>query len=213
MADRTNPAAPTPQDEMLEALVSVTAENTTTLLNVEHQAAVTAASVKDACTYMATVVKNTDWETNGKKISAILDKAMREDRAALNAAAKAADDMQTMSVGISHKVDAAADAQQKASLAFHSASERLLRVMEAHEQGKWRRMGMLALVAALTAALGLFGGYWWANGNIQKARLAEVGELLRSSSGEDFCGDMSGTVLEADNNGVYCASWIKQPTE
>ncbi|MBU1837941.1 MAG: hypothetical protein KJ834_18125 [Alphaproteobacteria bacterium] len=213
MADRTNLAAPTPQDEMLEALVSVTAENTTTLLNVEHQAAVTAASVKDARTYMATVVKNTDWETNGKKIAAILDKAMREDRAALNAAAKAADDMQTMSVGISHKVDAAADAQQKASLAFHTASERLLSIMEAHEQGKWRRMGMMALVAALTAALGLFGGYWWANGNIQKARLAEVGELLRSSGGEDFCGDMSGTVLEADNNGVYCASWIKQPTE
>ncbi|MFG6650962.1 hypothetical protein ACGYLM_19020, partial [Sulfitobacter sp. 1A10445] len=99
MADRTNPAAPTPQDEMLEALVSVTAENTTTLIDVQHQAAATAASVKDARTYMATVVKNTDWETNGKKISAILDKAMREDRAALNAAAKAADDMQTMSVG------------------------------------------------------------------------------------------------------------------
>jgi hypothetical protein len=156
MADLTNPAAPTPQDEMLEALVSVTAENTTTLIDVQHQAAATAASVKDARTYMATVVKNTDWETNGKKIAAILDKAMREDRAALNAAAKAADDMQTMSVGISHKVDAAADAQRKASLAFHSASERLLRVMEAHQQGKWRRMGLFVLIGSLCAALGFF---------------------------------------------------------
>jgi len=77
MAELRNPAAaPTPQDEMLEALVSVTAENTTTLIDVQRQAAATAASVKDARTYMATVVKNTDWETNGKKIAAILDKAL-----------------------------------------------------------------------------------------------------------------------------------------
>jgi hypothetical protein len=213
MADPANPAAPTPQDEMLEALVSVTAENTTTLIDVQHQAAATAASVKDARTYMATVVKNTDWETNGKKISAILDKALREDRAALNAAGEAAREMRSKSVEITHKVGEAATAQKDASIAFHSAAERLLGVMEAHEQGEWRRMGMMALVATLTAALGLFGGYWWAKGNIQKARLAEVGELLRSSSGEDFCGNMSGTVIEADNNGVYCASWIKQPTE
>ena len=213
MADRTNPAAPTPQDEMLEALVSVTAENTTTLIDVQHQAAATAASVKYARTYMATGVKNTDWETNGKKISAILDKAMREDRAALNAAGEAAREMRSKSVEITHKVGEAAKAQKDASLAFHSAAERLLGVMEAHQEGKWRRMGMMALVGALTASLGLFGGYWWAKANIRKERLAEVGELLRSSSGEDFCGDMSGTVLEADNNGVYCASWIKQPTE
>ena len=135
MADPVNPS---PQDEMLEALVSVTAENTTTLIDVQHQAAATAASVKDARTYMATVVKNTDWETNGKKISVILDKAMREDRAALNAAGEAARDMQTMSVGISHKVDAAADAQQDASKAFNAASDRLLRVIEAHQAGKLR---------------------------------------------------------------------------
>ncbi len=213
MADRTNPAAPTPQDEMLEALVSVTAENTTTLIDVQHQAAATAASVKDARTYMATVVKNTDWETNGKKISAILDKAMREDRAALNAAGEAAREMRSKSVEITHTVGEAAKAQKDASIAFHSAAERLLGVMEAHQEGKWRRMGTIALVAALTAALGLFGGYWWAKANIRKERLAEVGELLRSSGGEDFCGDMNSTVLEADNNGIYCASWIKLPTE
>lgn len=209
-------ADPAPQslnDQMLEALVSVTAENTTTLINVQKQAAATAASVKDARTYIARVAANTDWEANGHRIAAVMEAAIKEDRAALTASANAARDMKAMSVGITHKVDAAADAQREASNTFHSAAERLLRVMEAHEQGKWRRMGMMALVAALTAALGLFGGYWWAKGNIQKARLAEVGELLRSSSGEDFCGDMSGTVLEADNNGVYCASWIKQPTE
>ncbi|WP_373486536.1 hypothetical protein [Blastomonas sp.] len=110
-------------------------------------------------------------------------------------------------------IDTAADAQQDASKAFSAASDRLLRVIEAHQAGKWRRMGMMALVAALTASLGLFGGYWWAKGNIRTERLAEVGELLRSSSGEDFCGDMSATNSMPDNNGVYCASWIKLPTE
>jgi hypothetical protein len=85
-----------------------------------------------------------------------MEKAFREDRAALNAAAKAADDMQTMSVGISYKVDAAATEQQKASLAFHSASERLLSIMEAHQQGKWRRMGLFVLIGALCAAVGFF---------------------------------------------------------
>ncbi|MFZ3584782.1 hypothetical protein ACOI1H_21905 [Loktanella sp. DJP18] len=141
---------------MLEALVSVTAENTTTLIDVQHQAAATAASVKEARTYMATVVKNTDWEANGKKISAILDKAMREDRAALNSAGEAAREMRDVSVGLSHKVSAAAEAQQDASRTFHSATERLLGVMEAHQAGKWRRVGVMALIAALCGAVGFF---------------------------------------------------------
>ena len=202
MADRTNPAAPTPQDEMLEALVSVTAENTTTLIDVQHQAAATAASVKDARTYMATVVKNTDWETNGKKISAILDKAMREDRAALNAAAKAADDMQTMSVGISHKVDAAADAQQKASLAFHSASERLLRIMEAHEQGKWRRMGLFVLIGALCGAVGFFArepankyGVLW-----------DAKTALALNAADADCETLGGQTMPSGDN-LACVIW------
>lgn len=152
-------ADPTPQslnDQMMEELVSVTAENTTTLIDVQKQAAATAASVKDARTYIARVAANTDWEANAHRIAAVMEKAFREDRAALNAAAKAADDMQTMSVGISYKVDAAATEQQKASLAFHSASERLLSIMGAHQQGKWRRMGLFVLIGALCAAVGFF---------------------------------------------------------
>lgn len=152
----TDQGTPAPQDEMLEALVSVTAENTTTLIDVQHQAAATAASVKDARTYMATVVRNTDWETNGKKISGILDKALREDRAALNAAGEAAREMRSRSVEIAHRVGEAAEAQKEASLAFHRASERLLRVVEAHQEGRWRRAGVMALIAALCGAVGFF---------------------------------------------------------
>ncbi len=153
MADKANPS---PQDETLEVLVSVTTANTTTLMDVQHQAATTAAAMKDARVYMSNVVKNTDWEANGKKISAILDKAMREDRAALNAAGEAAREMRSKSVEITHTVGEAAKAQKEASLAFHSAAERILSVMEAHQEGKWRRMGTMALIGALCGAVGFF---------------------------------------------------------
>lgn len=157
MADPKNPAAaPTPQDEMLEALVSVTAENTTTLIDVQHQAAATAASVKDARTYMATVVKNTDWETNGKKIAAILDNALRQDRAALHAVSEAARDMRGTSIEITHRAVDAAVAQMDASKAFDRAAERLLGALEAHQQAKWRRAGIIALIGALCGAVGFF---------------------------------------------------------
>lgn len=213
MADPRNPVTPTPQDEMLEALVSVTAENTTTLIDVQHQAAATAASVKDARTYIATVVKNTDWETNGKKIAAILEKAVREDRAALHAAGEAAREMELLSKQTILETKIATKTQEQVSIALHGAVEGLLRLRKAHEQGWWRRLAVMALIGALMASLGLFGGYWWAKGNIRKEGLAEVGQLLQSSSGENFCGYMGSTVLEAKNDGLYCASWIRRPSE
>ena len=202
MADRTNPAAPTPQDEMLEALVSVTAENTTTLIDVQHQAAATAASVKDARTYIAKVAANTDWEANAHRIAAVMEKAFREDRAALNAAAKAADDMQTMSVGISYKVDTAADAQQKASLAFNSASERLLRMMEAHQQGKWRRMGLFVLVGSLCAAVGFF-----AREPANKyAVLWDAKVALALNAADADCETLGGQTMPSGDN-LACVIW------
>jgi hypothetical protein len=202
MADPANPAAPTPQDEMLEALVSVTAENTTTLIDVQHQAAATAASVKDARTYMATVVKNTDWETNGKKISAILDKALREDRAALNAAGEAAREMRAKSVEITHKVGEAAKAQKDASIAFHSAAERLLGVMEAHQEGKWRRVGVMALIGALCGAVGFFAREP-AN---RYAVLREAAAAIRLNASDAACRDLRGETLPSEGT-FACVIW------
>ncbi len=206
MADPTTPAAPTPQDEMLEALVSVTAENTTTLLNVEHQAAVTAASVKDARTYMATVVKNTDWETNGKKISAILDKAMREDRAALNAAGEAAREMRSKSVEITHTAGEAAKAQKDASLAFHSAAERLLGVMEAHQEGKWRRMGLFVLIGALCAAVGFFAR----EPATKFQHLWDARAALKLNAADADCDTLGGQTMPSGDN-LACVIWQDMP--
>ncbi|CAM3499203.1 hypothetical protein PANO111632_20310 [Paracoccus nototheniae] len=203
MADPRNPAAaPTPQDEMLEALVSVTAENTTTLIDVQHQAAATAASVKDARTYMATVVKNTDWETNGKKIAAILDDALREDRAALHAVVDAAREMRGKSVEITHRAGDAAEAQKDASKAFHSAAEGLLRVMEVHQQGRWRRLGIIALIAALCGAVGFFAR----EPAHTFAVLWDAGAEIRLDASDRACRDLGGETLPSGER-LACVIW------
>ena len=43
-----------------------------------------------------------------------------------------------------------------ASNKFRFAADRLLKVTEAYEKGKWRRMGMIALIGALCDAVGFF---------------------------------------------------------
>ena len=203
MADPKNPAAaPTPQDEMLEALVSVTAENTTTLIDVQHQAAATAASVKDARTYMATIVKNTDWETNGKKIAAILDKALLQDRAALHAVGEAARDMRGTSIEISHRAVDAAVAQMDASKAFDRAAERLLGALEAHQQGRWRRAGIIALIGALCGAVGFFAR----EPATKFQHLWDAGSALRQDAAHRDCKTLGGETLPSGER-LACVIW------
>lgn len=202
MADPRNPAAPTPQDEMLEALVSVTAENTTTLIDVQHQAAATAASVKDARTYMATVVKNTDWETNGKKIAAILDKALREDRAALHAVGEAARDMRGTSIEITHRAVDATVAQKDASKAFDRAAERLLGALEAHQQAKWRRAGIIALIGALCGAVGFFAR----EPATRLENLWDTSTALRQDAAHRDCKTLGGETLPSSER-LACVIW------
>lgn len=203
MADPRNPAtAPTPQDEMLEALVSVTAENTTTLIDVQHQAAATAASVKDARTYMATVVKNTDWETNGKKIAAILDNALRQDRAALHAVSEAARDMRGTSIEITHRAVDAAVAQMDASKAFDRAAERLLGALEAHQQGKWRRAGIIALIGALCGAVGFFAR----EPATRLQHLWDTSTALQQDAAHRDCKTLGGETLPSGER-LACVIW------
>jgi len=207
MADPRNPAAaPTPQDEMLEALVSVTAENTTTLIDVQHQAAATAASVKDARTYMATVVKNTDWETNGKKIAAILDNAMLKDRAALHAVVDAAREMRGKSVEITHRASDAAVAQKDASKAFDRAAERLLKALEVHQQGRWRRLGVMALIGALCGAVGFF-----AREPVTRFQhLWDAGVVLKVDAADADCKTLGGETLPSGER-LACVIWQDPP--
>lgn len=143
-------------DEKLDALLEAMAENTTTLIDVQKQSAATSASTKDARTYVQSIAKQTSWETNGKAIAATLTAALEKDHDALHAASRAAQEMRGLSVELTRKTDRAAEVQQDASNRFHFAAERLLKVTEAHEAGKWRRMGMIALIGALCGAVGFF---------------------------------------------------------
>lgn len=143
-------------DEKLDALLEAMAENTTTLIDVQKQSAATSASTKDARTYVQTIAKQTSWETNGKAIAAVLTAALEKDHNALHAASRAAIEMRGLSVELTHKVNRAAEVQQDASNKFHFAAERLLKVTEAHEQGKWRRVGVIALIGVLCGAVGFF---------------------------------------------------------
>ena len=143
-------------DEKLDALLEAMAENTTTLIDVQKQSAATSASTKDARTYVQTIAKQTDWTKNGRAIAAVLTTALEKDHDALQAASRAAIEMRGLSVELTRKTDRAAEVQQDASNRFHFAAERLLKVTEAHEAGKWRRMGVIALIGALCGAMGFF---------------------------------------------------------
>lgn len=146
----------TPEEEKLDALLEAVTENTTTLIDVQKQAASTSASAKDSRTYVQNIANQTNWATNGKAIAAVLTKALEKDHEALHAASRAAQEMRGLSVELTRKTDRAAETQTDASLAFHRAAERLLGLMEGHEQGKWRRAGMIALIGALCGSVGFF---------------------------------------------------------
>ena len=151
---------------------------------------------------MATVVKNTDWETNGKKIAAILDKALLQDRAALHAVSEAAREMRGTSVEITHRAGDAAVAQKDASKAFHSAAERLLRVLEAHQEGRWRRLGVMALIGALCGAVGFFAR----EPATRFQHLWDAGAALRLDASDRACRDLRGETLPSGEQ-LACVIW------
>lgn len=160
--------------------------------------------MKDARTYIARVASNTDWETNGQKIAATLSAALQKDHTALHAAAEAARDMQVVSRDLTHKISSAADAQRDGSKDFHQAATRLLGVMEAHREGRWRRMGVMALIAALCGALGFFAR----EPASKYAHLREAGTALKQDAYSWACEGTRGESFTDENNGRSgCVIW------
>ena len=128
-------------DEKLDALLEAMAENTTTLIDVHKQAAATSASTKDARTYVQTIAKQTDWETNGKDIAAVLSMSLEEDHDALHAASDAAIEMRGLSVELTRKADRAAEAQMEGASKLHAAAQRLSEAQERLEAGEVAQIG------------------------------------------------------------------------
>lgn len=190
-------------DEKLDVLLEVVAENTTTLIKVEEQSAATSASVKDARQYIQTVARQTSWETNGKAIAAVLTKALEKDHEALHAASRAAQEMRGLSVELTRKTDRAAETQQDASNKFHFAAERLLKVTEAHEAGKWRRMGVVVLIGALCGAVGFFAREPAA----KYAQLWQAGTALKQDAYGSECKGIRGESFTNEEGRSGCVIW------
>jgi hypothetical protein len=65
-------------------------------------------------------------------------------------------------------------------------------------------MGTLALAVALTAPLGLFGGYWWAKSNIEVSTLFDTAQLLKTEWGATTgCGYIGNVGISA-SVGIVC---------
>jgi len=189
-------------DEKLDALLEAVAENTTTLIDVQQQAAATSASTKDARTYVQKIAKQTSWETNSKAIAATMTAALEKDHTALHAASRAAQEMRGLSVELTRKTDRAAETQQDASNKFHFAADRLLKVTEAHEAGKWRRMGMIALIGALCGAVGFFAR----EPASKYAVLWEVRDALKENAHGPDCGTVGGESSQSSGR-LACVIW------
>lgn len=144
----------TPDQELLQTIVDVVTENTTTLGGVSTQASRTSAAVVDARTYFQKVAENTNWETNSKKIAAVLTKALEKDHTALHAASRAAQEMRGQSVELTSGVRKATDAINDRSGLFNHATDRLLGIIEAHHRGRWRRVVLTACLGLLCGAVG-----------------------------------------------------------
>jgi hypothetical protein len=193
-------------DEKLDALLEAMAENTTTLIDVQKQSAATSASTKDARTYVQTIAKQTDWTKNGRAIAAVLTTALEKDHDALHAASRAAQEMRGLSVELTRKTDRAAETQQDASNKFHFAAERLLKVTEAHEQGKWRRMGVIVLIGALCGAVGFFAREPAA----KYTHLFEAGTALKQDAFGTECKGVRGESFTNDGRSG-CVVWQDPP--
>ena len=189
-------------DEKLDALLEAMAENTTTLIDVQKQAASTSASTKDARTYVQTIAKQTDWTKNGRAIAAVLTTALEKDHTALHAASRAAQEMRGLSVELTRKTDRAAEAQMDGVSKLHAAAQRLQSAQEAHEQGKWRRMGVIALIGALCGAVGFFArepaskfDHFW-----------EARNALKLDATDADCKTLGGETMPS-NDRLACVIW------
>jgi hypothetical protein len=120
--------------------------------------------------------------------------ALEKDHTALHAASRAAQEMRGLSVELTRKADRAAEAQMDASNKFHFAAERLLKATEAHEKGKWRRLGVIALIGALCGAVGFF-----AREPINKyAVLFDARDALKQDVTSSECETLDGVNLMVD---------------
>lgn len=98
------------------------------------------------------------------------------------------------------------EAANRATDRLHSAAEAL----GATYQGGFIRM---LLVGALTASLGLFGGYFYAKDSLERLWMAQLGDRLKGPNGEENCGYAKGDIQSASNGNPACIFWLATDQE
>lgn len=207
-------------NEVLENLIGALSSNTTELNNLIRQVAAQADTLNEVKRHSESVKKSVDWANLGDDVyEGVAEATTAKIEETVGASAKIVAAAQTLGnvsrdqqEAVQELRSAITASYEESSKAAH-ATNRLNKAAEdlrATYRGEFARM---ALVAALTASLSIFGGYWWAKSNVRKDRLADIATILRSSNGETYCADMGGSVLQIDNGGSYCATWIKTPEE
>ncbi|MBB3996136.1 hypothetical protein GGR95_003804 [Sulfitobacter undariae] len=110
--------------------------------------------------------------------------------------------MRGLSVELTRKTDRAAEAQMDGVSKLHAAAQRLQSAQEAHEQGKWRRMGVIALIGALCGAVGFFArepaskfDHFW-----------EARNALKLDATDADCKTLGGETMPS-NDRLACVIW------
>jgi ABC-type transporter Mla subunit MlaD len=143
-------------EELTRELISMISENSGKLDTMSSLFAKTKVATENAVTHTRTLAENSDWEKRSKAITAIITKVLEKDHTALHAASKAAQEMRSLSVEITHRANVAAEAMNDKSGLFDRATRHLLGITEAHQRGQWRRWVLTACLCLLCGAVGFF---------------------------------------------------------
>lgn len=209
---------------IIKELAGALTSNTVELNNLTRQVAAQADTLNEVKRHSESVKKSVDWKNLGHDVyEGVALATLTKIEETTGASAKIVEQADALGTASREQSNALQDVMRKLETALRTTSAEKAEAARATESlhraakelGTTYQSGFvkMALTAALTASLGLFGGYWWAKSTVQKEGFAETGARLRFSNGETYCADMGGTVIQADNNGTYCATWIKRPDE
>lgn len=200
---------------IIQDLIGALSSNTVELNNLTRQVAAQGDTLNEVKRHSESVKKSVDWANLGddvyEGVSAATIAKIEETTGASAIIIKHANDL----AAASHEQQCAVDELKRAldtthrekeeatraTQRLHSAAEALM----ATHRGGFARM---LLVGALTASLGLFGGYFYAKDSLERLWMAELGDRLRGPNGEENCGYAKGDMQNASNGNPACIFWL-----
>ena len=200
---------------IIQDLIGALSSNTVELNNLTRQVAAQGDTLNEVKRHSEGVKKSVDWANLGEDVyEGVAAATIAKIEETTGASAKIVAQANALATA-SHEQRSAVDElktalktthQEKeeatrATKRLHSAAEALM----ATQRGGFVRM---MLVGALTASLGLFGGYFYAKDSLERLWMAELGDRLRGPNGEENCGYAKGDIQSASNGNPACIFWL-----